>query len=157
MEVVIAEHDKRADWLILVMGVLLSALSLLMVRERAGYWFAFALGVGLLGLGIYLVLLPKTAILRTDCEVILCYAFHKTKLQLSQIEYVSATEHGEWHARSGSLFWIAHTYKNDIRRVCITAKIDGTLKYFYLIGILDATAVTATLNSIAKQTKENGK
>ena len=153
METVIAERDKMVDWFVLGSGIALSALSLLLIKE-SGWWLVFALGVGLLLLGAYLRLLPKAAILKGAKELVLRYAFCKKRFSLSQIEYVSVSELGEWHTKRGGAFWLARIYQNDIRKICITAKVDGSLKHFYLFSILHASAVTAMINSLIEQAKK---
>ena len=153
---IIAERDKMRGKCILVMGGILTGVSIPMIFSSLWYIVALVIAVALLGVGVYLaMLLPKSAILRDGNSLLICYAFSKKRIELASIEYVSYNELGEFHTRRGSLFSDWHVLKNDIRRLTITTKEGGVLKHYTVFPVLFASAVATSINAMTEKEKKN--
>ena len=153
---IIAERDKTLGKILLIMSVILIGLSCWALTDSLWYIFALAIGILMLGIGVYGVfLLPKAAILRDGNTLLICYAFSKKQIELASIEYVSYNEVGEFHTRRGSLFGDLHVLKNDIRRLTVTVKQDGVLKHYTVFPVLFASAVATSINAMTEKEKKN--
>ena len=152
---IIAQRDKTLGKILLILSVLLLGLCVYLITVSGWYVVALVFGLFLLGFSFYdVVLLPKTAIKKDGEYLILCYAFSKKRIEISTIEYVSQNELGEFSSRGGGLFSTLHILNNDVRRVAITVKQEGTLKHYNLWTILHASAVSSTINTIIEQVKD---
>ena len=154
---VIAQRDKCIGKVVFALGVLVTALSL-SLGLSGWYPLTLALGVCFMALGGYLgILLPKTAILKEEEELIFCFAFQKKRVPLSKIAYVTYNERGPWYTRRGDIFLLGHIYQNDIRSLTVTVNEEVGKKHFVCLGVLHASAVGATLNALVEQQKKDAK
>ena len=155
MQVVIAQRDKRIGKVVFALGVLVTALSLWL---SGWYLLSLALGVCFMVLGGYLgILLPKTAILKEEEEIIFCFAFQKKRVPLSKLAYVTYNERGPWHTRRGSLFLLAHIYQNDIRNLTVTVNEETGIRHFTCLAVLNGVAVSATITTLIENAKASQK
>ncbi|MGN1053058.1 MAG: hypothetical protein ACI4SH_06710 [Candidatus Scatosoma sp.] len=154
---IIAERDKVLGKILLFFSVLWIGLSVWLVFFSGWYGIALALGIVIFGVALYEVaFLPKTAIAKEDKCLIIYYAFRQKRIDASTIEYVNYNEIGEVRSREGGLFRTLYIFKNDIRRLTVTVKESDTLKHFCVWPVLNAKAVSTTINGIAEQIKEHG-
>ncbi len=151
--IVIAERDKTIGKIILVIGIILSVLSVSMLGSWI-YIFTLVFGIIFLIFGFYLVLLPKCAIVKEDDKLILCHVFHKKRIPLSRIEYVSYHELGTWQSRGGELVDV-HILKNDIRTLTITVKEERKLRHFYVWLVLNASGTKVSIDGLVEKEKKH--
>ena len=155
---VIAERDKSVGKVLLIFSVTLSGLSIPLLS--ASLWYSLSLIIGLILsiIGIYCgILLPKTAIIRENDTLIICYAFCKKRIELSKIEYVNYHELGSFFSRRRRGLCSFYAFQNDIRTLTITTKESFSLKHFYVLSVMQASATKTAINSFIEQAKNLSK
>ena len=150
--VVIAQRYKKIGHAGLVLSGILIGLSVLLFSLKGDLFLAITglcCGILILLLSLYNVLSPTEAIVRDGDKLIFCFLFGVKEYSLSEFEYVSYHELGAWWQRKGNLFDYA-VLKNDVRTLTVTVRRDGTLRYFRILGIEQASAVATSLNALKK-------
>ena len=150
----IAERDKTFGKILLGMSVLLTGLSVWLLTVSLWYILSLLLGAALLAVAVYLLLLPKTAILKDGDGLVICYAFRQKRIPIGAVEYASCNELGEYRSRRGGAFTLLYIFKNDIRRLTVTVKENGELKHFTVFPVLFASAVSASINAMADKARK---
>ena len=151
---IIAERDKRIAKIILLLGGALSLLSVLMIATSSWYIIPLVMGVALFLCGFYFVVLPKNAITKTGENITIHYAFQQKNIKISDIEYISYNELGTFSTRR--TFWCSlYILNNDIRNLTITVKEIGRLKHYFIISVLNTSAVAIVINQLLEKEKRH--
>ena len=103
---------------------------------------------------LYLLLLPTDAIIKCGDKIVIKYLFTKKIYDISDLQYASHDEKGEWYNRRTESLHGLNVLVNDIRIVTITAKNSEGLLVHSRVFVKDATAVTATINAIIEDNNE---
>ena len=103
---------------------------------------------------LYLLLLPTDAIIKSGDTIIIRYLFTKKVYNISDLQYASHNEKGEWYNRRTDSLHDLNVIVNDIRIVTLTAKNSEGLLVHSRVFVKDATAVTATINAIVEENNE---
>ena len=145
--VVIAQRYKKLGVVALGLGLLCVVLSVVLFSIDFLSIAGLLVGITLVLSSLYVVLSPKEAIVRDGDKLIFCFLFGIKEYSLSEFEYVSYHEIGRWRDRDGNLADYL-ILKNDVRRLTVTVRKDGSLQHFNLYSIEQATAVAATLSAL---------
>lgn len=101
---------------------------------------------------LYLILLPKNAIIKLDDNIIIHYLFIKKTLPLSAVTYACHNEKGEWWRRD--TFLGLYRFYKDVRLVTVTyTNKQNILSHCYVL-VMDGESVSAALNAVIEEYKE---
>ena len=152
---IIAERDKKLGKILFFLSIALVPLSIIFILNVSLWHIALlVLSVFLLCFAVYITfLLPKTAIVKDGDTVVIYFAFHQKKIEISTLEYVSYPELGTWYTRRTS-FISLHILRNDIRSLTLTVKKEGVLQHHRVNRILNASTVAVTINALIEKTEK---
>ena len=157
-EVVIAKRSKK---FLLLYIFLFAAVAVLCIvgstqDESAAVYFIISLVIliPVLLTFLYLLFLPVDAIIKCGDKIIIKYLFTKKEYNISDLEYASHNEKGEWYNRRTDSLHDLDVLINDIRIVTVTAKNSEGLLVHSKVFVKDASSVTATINAIIEENEK---